>query len=75
MQAEEQNPVYMNDDQLMQLSKEELIDNYKKLHSKYENLHLKYQQNEKNKSFEIAKLKNLILMKYVSSKEQESIVS
>lgn len=75
MQAEEQNLVYLNDDQLMQLSKEEIIENYKQLHSKYENLQLKYQQNEKNKLFEIAKLKNLILMKYVSSKEQESIVS
>jgi hypothetical protein len=75
MLAEEQNLVYLNDDQLMQLSKEEIIENYKQLHSKYENLQLKYQQNEKNKLFEIAKLKNLILMKYVSSKEQESIVS
>ncbi len=65
MLAEEQNLVYLNDDQLMQLSKEEIIENYKQLHSKYENLQLKYQQNEKNKLFEIAKLKNLILMKYV----------
>ena len=74
MLAEEYSPANLNDDELLQLSKDDIIKHYKQLQSKYESLQLKYQQNEKKQSFEIAKLKNLILMKYVSSKEQESIV-
>lgn len=73
MLADEERP-YLNEDQLALLEKDELIKHFKQLQKYTDNLQLKYQQSDKVKSFEIAKLKNLILMKYVSSKEQESTV-
>ena len=74
MSSDGEYPIFLNDEQLAKISKEDLVNNYKQLQNYIETLKTKNQQNEKEKLFEIAKLKNLILMKYVSSKEQESTV-
>jgi hypothetical protein len=74
MLSDGEYPIFLNDEQLAKISKEDLVNNYKQLQNCIETLNTKRQQNEKEKLFEIAKLKNLILMKYVSSKEQESTV-
>ena len=64
----------LSDDQLTQMSKDELIKSYKELQKYTDTLQVKYQQNDRAKSIEIAKLKNIILMRHLSSKEQEQNV-
>lgn len=76
----------LTDEQLSLITNDELILKWKDLTAFANNQRLKFNQalEEKQtefseinvkKSLEIAKLKNIILMKYVTSKEQESTVS
>ena len=82
----DQEMIQLTDDQLSQLSKDELALKYKQLFKYAENLKLKSDQNQKEnekklsqldfqKSLEIAKLKNVILVKYMNSKESEAHVN
>ena len=85
MISEQERPI-LTDEQLVQISKDELILKWRQLERYANDLEARceqtLQENKKKlnqieiaKSFEIAKLKNIILTKYVSSKEQESTVS
>lgn len=67
--------VVLTDDQLAQMSKDDLIKSYKQLQKYVDNLTAKYQQTDRVKSIEIAKMKNIILMRHLATKEQESNVS
>ena len=85
MISEQERPI-LTDEQLVLISKDDLIHKWRQLERYANDLEARceqtIQENKKKlnqieiaKSFEIAKLKNIILMKYVSSKEQESTVS
>ena len=60
----------LKDEDLDNMSREEIISSYKQLKNYTNNL----EEREKKNLFELAKLKNIILMNYVSSKEFESSV-
>ncbi len=63
------------DEQLQVLNKEELVAKWRLLNSYVDSLENKLASVESQKSLEIAKLKNIILMKYISSKQLESTVN
>jgi len=63
------------DEQLEVLNKEELVAKWRLLNSYVDSLENKLASVESHKSLEIAKLKNIILMKYISSKQLESTVN
>jgi len=65
------------DDQLQQMSHKELIEEWKKMELHANNLETNLKECEsklKTKTYELNKLKNVILMNYVSFKELESTV-
>ena len=75
----------LSDEQLAQISKEELVNKFKQLQKYTDSLKAKFEQSsresekklaqlDQSKSLEIAKLKNVILMKYMASKETEANV-
>ncbi len=64
----------LSEDQLEALTKEELLVNWKQLNIFVDTIEKKLASVESQKSLEIAKLKNIILMKYITSKKQESTV-
>lgn len=68
---ENDRPKPLEDSELEALSKEELIKSWKEL-NKYR---LGLEEREKKNLNELVKLKNIILMNYVSSKEIELTVS
>ena len=63
------------DEQLEVLNKEELVAKWRLLNSYVDSLENKLASVESQKSLEIAKLKNIIIMKYISSKQLESTVN
>ena len=83
MATEQETQPSLTDQQLTTITKDELILKWKDLIKFTDDQRLKFKQTladkqaeldeiNTKKSLEIAKLKNIILMKYVSSKEQES---
>ena len=82
--VEPKRPV-LTDLQLSEINRDELVLKWRELEQFTNQLHDQNEQNivdaqnklntlSTHKSLEIAKLKNIILMKYVASKEQESTV-
>lgn len=69
---EEERPKSMSDAQLDEMSKDELVKLFKQL-DKYR---LGIEEREKKNLMELTKLKNIILMNYVTTKEIElSVIS
>jgi len=68
----------LTDDELEKIDKDDLVQKWKQLEAYTKNLEVSMKETEsklKAKYFEITKLKNIMLMNYVSSKEIESTVS
>ena len=67
----------LTDDDIEKLGKDELVQKWKQLEAYTKNLEMSAKETEsklKAKYFEVTKLKNIMLMNYVSSKEIESTV-
>ena len=68
----------LTDEELEKLTKEDLVLKWKQLENYTKNIEVNLKETEsklKAKYFEITKLKNIMLMNYVSSKELESTVN
>lgn len=68
----------LTNEELEKITKEDLVSKWKQLETYTKNLEVTLKETEsklKVKYFEITKLKNIMLMNYVSSKELESTVN